>query len=69
MRPRLRASPRRITRAARSAVSRNGMGKRLIAVIAVSTKPGQTTETRTPLAATWPRRASPHTLTAALLAQ
>ena len=56
-------------RAARFGGIRNGIGKPFAPVIGVSTKPGQTTLTRTPSAAASPRRPSPHTRTAAFEAQ
>jgi hypothetical protein len=66
---RLLSMPRRIMKPALSTGIRNGMGKRLVAVIRVSTNPGQITVMPIPSFANAPRKPSPHTRTAALLAQ
>ncbi len=55
--------------AARSALMSRGIGNGLRAVMGVVIKPGQMTLTSTPLGRRRPRRPSPQTRIAALLAQ
>src|SRR5689334_15923476 len=69
MRPRLRASPRMMIAAARSAGINIGIGKGFFAVMRETTNPGQITETATPFGARSARRPSPQVRTNALLAQ
>ncbi len=68
-RRRFAAMTRAMRRAASSALSRNGMRKRLARVIGVSMYPGQTQTTATPLPCSSARRLSIQLTTAALEAQ